>query len=118
MEIGYLIPEFPAQTHIWMWREITRMRELGVEITIFSTRPPRERDRARHAFSGFGAESYRVLVAKVLWGFGWWAHLGNIGKAKGVCAVCRYGCEYAHAEAPSMESLVPLIVPACLLARG
>ena len=24
--LGYLVPEFPGQTHIWMWREIVALR--------------------------------------------------------------------------------------------
>ena len=38
--IGYIIPEFPGQTHIWMWREIEQMRALGADLSIFSTRKP------------------------------------------------------------------------------
>lgn len=49
--IGYLIPEFPGQTHVWMWREITHLRGWGVPITLFSTRRPGARDAARHAFA-------------------------------------------------------------------
>lgn len=39
--IGYFIPEFPGQTHIFLWREHTALSELGVEATFVSTsRPP------------------------------------------------------------------------------
>src|SRR5262245_48696673 len=39
--LGYLIPEFPGQTHIFVWREIEQMRRLGRRIRLFSTqRPP------------------------------------------------------------------------------
>jgi len=38
--IGYLIPEFPAQTHIFFWREISALRELGVDTVLISTRRP------------------------------------------------------------------------------
>ena len=30
--IGYLIPEFPGQTHIFFWREIQELRQLGVTL--------------------------------------------------------------------------------------
>src|SRR5262245_29456929 len=40
IRIGYLVPEFPSQTHIIFWREITRLRELGVEVVLLSTRRP------------------------------------------------------------------------------
>jgi len=50
LRLGYLIPEFPGQTHIWMWREIAWMLEWAESVHVYSTRPPPERDRARHAF--------------------------------------------------------------------
>jgi len=51
MRIGYVIPEFPSQTHVWIWREILHVREWGMPLTIFSTSKPNEKDRARHAFA-------------------------------------------------------------------
>ena len=32
VKIGYLVPEFPNQTHIIFWREITLLREMGIEV--------------------------------------------------------------------------------------
>lgn len=49
--VAYLIPEFPGQTHIWMWREIACLREWGVEVRMHSTRRPQEHEKARHAFA-------------------------------------------------------------------
>lgn len=49
--IGYLVPEFPGQTNIWIWREVVHMREWGVDIRLFSTRPPDSENAARHAFA-------------------------------------------------------------------
>jgi colanic acid/amylovoran biosynthesis glycosyltransferase len=49
--VAYLIPEFPGQTHIWMWREIACLREWGVEVKMHSTRCPQDHERARHAFA-------------------------------------------------------------------
>jgi glycosyltransferase involved in cell wall biosynthesis len=51
VRIGYLIPEFPGQTHIWMWREILWMQRWADALHIYSTRQPPERDRARHLFA-------------------------------------------------------------------
>ncbi len=50
LRIGYLIPEFPGQTHIWMWREIEWLRRWAEDVHVFSTQKPK-RDRARHAFA-------------------------------------------------------------------
>lgn len=51
MRIGYLIPEFPGQTHIWIWREITHLREWGTQIEIFSTKYPSPDIKAKHDFA-------------------------------------------------------------------
>jgi colanic acid/amylovoran biosynthesis glycosyltransferase len=38
--IGYLIPEFPGQTHIFFWRERQVLTELGIDTDLISTRRP------------------------------------------------------------------------------
>jgi len=38
--IGYFVPQFPGQTHIFFWREIVKLREFGCEVRLISTRPP------------------------------------------------------------------------------
>lgn len=38
--LGYLIPQFPGQTHIFFWREISAAEEMGTNIALFSTRLP------------------------------------------------------------------------------
>jgi glycosyltransferase involved in cell wall biosynthesis len=40
MKIGYLVPEFPGQTHAFFWREIRALEVQGVEPVLFSTRRP------------------------------------------------------------------------------
>ena len=41
-KIGYLIPEFPGQTHIFYGRKRQVIAELGIETDLVSTqRPPR-----------------------------------------------------------------------------
>jgi hypothetical protein len=49
--LGYLMPEFQGQTHIWFDRELSHMREFNVDVRLFSTRPPPEESAARHAFA-------------------------------------------------------------------
>jgi len=49
LKVAYLVPEFPAQTHIFFWREISALRKLGVEITLISTRKPE--NVSKHAFA-------------------------------------------------------------------
>lgn len=40
VKIAYLIPEFPGQTHIFLWREMQEMARLGFQIEMISTRKP------------------------------------------------------------------------------
>jgi glycosyltransferase involved in cell wall biosynthesis len=40
LRLGYVIPEFPNQTHIFLWREVEALRRLGVEVLLASTRKP------------------------------------------------------------------------------
>lgn len=40
LKLGYIVPQFPGQTHIFFWRELADLARLGVEATLFSTRPP------------------------------------------------------------------------------
>lgn len=39
--IGYLVPEFPGQTHTWIWRDKNALEELGIQADLVSTRLPR-----------------------------------------------------------------------------
>jgi glycosyltransferase involved in cell wall biosynthesis len=38
--LGYLVPEFPGQTHIWIWRDMRFLEQFGVELFVISTRRP------------------------------------------------------------------------------
>ena len=51
--LGYMVPEFPRQTHVFFWRECQELRRLGVEPVFISTRRPAA-DACPHAF---GAEA-------------------------------------------------------------
>lgn len=39
-KLGYLVPQFPGQTHIFFWREIHELERRGITPVLFSTRPP------------------------------------------------------------------------------
>lgn len=39
-KLGYLVPQFPGQTHIFFWREIAALEAMGVAPVLFSTRKP------------------------------------------------------------------------------
>jgi colanic acid/amylovoran biosynthesis glycosyltransferase len=48
--LGYLVPEWPSQTHAFFWRELSALRALGDDVSLFSTRRPAD-DACRHAFA-------------------------------------------------------------------
>lgn len=43
LRIGYIVPQFPGQTHIFFWREILALEAMGHEVHVFSTRKPPKR---------------------------------------------------------------------------
>lgn len=60
MKIGYLIPEFPGQTHAFFMRESNVLAQLGIETDLVSTRPP-VNGKAQHAWAGPAAERTTYL---------------------------------------------------------
>ena len=42
-KIGYFVPEFPAQTHAFFWRELQALKKIGLEVDLISTKKPSER---------------------------------------------------------------------------
>lgn len=49
--LGYLIPEWPGQSHVWAWREICALRNLGLDVVVLSTRRPPVAAQGRHGFA-------------------------------------------------------------------
>lgn len=117
VKIAYLIPEFPGQTHIWMWREIVWMRRWGVDLHLFSTRRPNDRDRARHGFAeAAAAETFYLWPPKPadLAGAVSWAmthHPAGLAKA------IKLGLTLPVDDRPIAKTVLPLVAPACVLAR-
>lgn len=60
MTIGYLVPEFPGQTHGFFWREILHIEAGGQNVAIISTRRPN--DLTTHEFSKRAAERTLYLA--------------------------------------------------------
>lgn len=40
LRLGYIVPQYPGQTHIFFWRELNVLRQMGHHVSVFSTRPP------------------------------------------------------------------------------
>ena len=52
-KIGYFVPEFPAQTHAFFWRELQALNRIGISADLVSTKKPPEKlvshEWAQHA---------------------------------------------------------------------
>jgi glycosyltransferase involved in cell wall biosynthesis len=116
MKIGYVIPEFPGQTHIWMWREITHLREWGASIQIFSTRRPGQRDKARHAFAA-DAEARTLYLWPPGPRRGATALMGMLfSHPAGFFRCFRLTMTLPVEKKHPRLALIPLLLPACILA--
>ena len=40
LRIGYVVPQFPGQTHIFFWREVRALEAMGHQVHLISTRMP------------------------------------------------------------------------------
>lgn len=61
MKIGYLIPEFPGQTHAFFMRERDELQKCGVAAALYSTRPPAN-GAAAHAWAATAAAETNYLT--------------------------------------------------------
>jgi glycosyltransferase involved in cell wall biosynthesis len=43
VRIGYIVPEFPGQTHIFFWRELQSLADMGVDCDLVSTQLPSQK---------------------------------------------------------------------------
>ncbi|HAC65691.1 MAG TPA: hypothetical protein DCF68_19705 [Cyanothece sp. UBA12306] len=117
MKIGYLIPEFPSQTHIWMWREICHLREWGCQLQIFSTKQPPSAIQARHAFAKSAQEETCYLwpqsVYYLLTTLLWVLFTRPLGLIKSISLAFTLNVN----QRPKWRYTLPLVIPACILAR-
>jgi colanic acid/amylovoran biosynthesis glycosyltransferase len=63
--IGYLVPQFPSQTHAFFWRELGAMREAGAKIQLLSTQPPSEGE-CQHDFAET-ARQETIYLSRINW---------------------------------------------------
>ncbi len=68
--IGYLVPEFPSQTHVFFWREILALRQAGVLVHLISSRRP-PAGACRHEFAEEAArQTYYLYPPRFFRAFG------------------------------------------------
>ena len=60
-KIGYLIPEFPGQTHAFFMRERAKLAALNVQTDLVSTRQP-VNGQAQHAWADKAAAETTYLA--------------------------------------------------------
>jgi colanic acid/amylovoran biosynthesis glycosyltransferase len=60
LRLGYFVPEFPGQTHIFFWREIEALRQQGVRVHLISTKRPRP-VICRHEFAALALAETHYL---------------------------------------------------------
>ena len=65
VHLGYLVPEFPGQTHGFFWREIGVLTQLRIQPDIVSTRHPRK-DSANQEWGGQAERLTTYLVPSSL----------------------------------------------------
>ncbi|KUM39345.1 exopolysaccharide biosynthesis GT4 family glycosyltransferase EpsE [Arthrobacter sp. EPSL27] len=58
---GYLVPEFPGQTHSFFWREMAALKSMGMEPELISTRRP-EGGRVPHQWADAAEAETHYLV--------------------------------------------------------
>ncbi len=69
-KLGYLIPEFPGQTHIFFWRELNAIRDMGIDVQIISTQK-NDLNLVKHDFAKPASEQTFYLHPPKLSYFFW-----------------------------------------------
>ncbi|MBN9280129.1 MAG: glycosyltransferase family 4 protein [Hyphomicrobium sp.] len=77
MTIGYLVPEFPGQTHIMFWREIEALKSMGEKVALVSTRRPSI--DCPHDFASAAISETHYIYPPSLPGLLNWAAVGGKG---------------------------------------
>ena len=81
MRLGYLVPEFPNQTHVFFWREIRALRRMGEEVFLLSTRKPSPLT-CRHDFVPTALAETRYLFPPTVSSVAAWAAANRRGLSR------------------------------------
>jgi colanic acid/amylovoran biosynthesis glycosyltransferase len=79
--LGYLVPEFPGQTHAFFWREIRALRRMGEEVFLLSTRKPSPLT-CRHEFAASAVAETRYLFPPAAASLAAWGISGGPGLSR------------------------------------
>ena len=83
IRLGYLVPEFPGQTHIFFWREIRALRKMGECVHLISTRKPSPAI-CRHEFAPAAVAETHYLFPPSIIDLTTWLARGGSGFSKGL----------------------------------
>ena len=78
LRLGYLVPEFPSQTHAFFWREINALRSMGESVLLLSTRKPRPLN-CRHEFAAAAISQTHYLFPPAIIDLATWGVTGGRG---------------------------------------
>lgn len=83
LRLGYLVPEFPGQTHVMMWREVRALRRMGEDVHLLSTRKPHP-ITCHHDFVPAALAETRYLFPPVVSSWAAWSAAGcpGLGQAR------------------------------------
>jgi glycosyltransferase involved in cell wall biosynthesis len=84
--IGYLVAEFPGQTHMFFWRELQALADAGVETDLVSTRRPASA-LISHSWAGEAMARTAYLASP-----GWRALLGGCATLLGAGPAAWWRC--------------------------
>lgn len=102
LSIGYLVPEFPGQTHIMFWREVHALRQMGERVALLSTRRPST--PSPHDFAAAaGAETHYVFPPS-LKAFSRWVGSGGTGLSSAMAYI--RGLEAAGAKNRAKQAIL------------
>jgi glycosyltransferase involved in cell wall biosynthesis len=113
--LGYLVPEFPSQTHTFFWREIAALEEAGVQVQVFSTSRPSPQS-CPHDFAEAARARTRYLFPPRIGALG--ALLRRPGRAARAAGYILGLRETPLAQRLKLMALVPTAMDMVRTARG
>jgi len=104
MRIGYLIPEFPGQTHAFFVREMNAMKEFGHEIFVISTKKP-SAESCSHKFAATAREKTFYVYPPAISSF-----FSLLLNPSGLFQVISYLCRLKETKLKDRIKLLGLII--------
>jgi colanic acid/amylovoran biosynthesis glycosyltransferase len=115
VSLGYLVPEFPNQTHAFFWRKVTALRAEGVDVTLLSTRRPAP-GACRHEFAAEATRQTQYVFPPIAMAAAFLARRpARVARALRYVAGLRESSPAARAR---VAALLPSAATLCLLARA